>query len=151
MSNVKLLRTEKLIRKLKRLFEYSTIELKQEIVIVSKDFRKQLIKTVNSGGRSGVMYSRGGKKAKRSAPGEPPKSDRGGLVKSIKVEILDEGFSSHVGTPIKYAKALEFGFAPRNLLPRPFMGPTFEKNRDKYIKRIGSAVDIAMNKTLRGR
>jgi len=36
-----------------------------------------------------------------------------------------------VGTNVEYAKALEFGFAPRNLAARPYLRPALEKAIEK--------------------
>lgn len=89
-----------------------------------------------------------------SLPGEPPHVDTGRLRASI-TWALSEGTSSKrgdhvaspahdgdqveapdkrtneiiavVGTNVEYARALEFGFAPRKLAARPFLRPALEK------------------------
>lgn len=108
-------------------------------------------------GRSGYRaYSKTKKKIPHysSEPGQPPHVDTGRLRASI-TWALSEGTSSKignravspaqegdqveapdkkqneiiavVGTNVKYARALEFGFAPRGLEARPYLRPALEK------------------------
>lgn len=62
----------------------------------------------NSDGRSEKRYN-----PKRvvnvSAPGDPPNTDRGRLVQSIKFDFKDGGLTGRIGTNLKYGKFLEFG------------------------------------------
>jgi HK97 gp10 family phage protein len=70
-----------------------------------------------------------------SAPGEPPAVRTGRLRNSIKYVIVGGGLRllGRVGTSLDYAPHLEFG--TRNMAPRPFLMPTYEKERLK-LKRI---------------
>lgn len=70
-----------------------------------------------------------------SAPGEPPAVRTGRLRNSIKYVIVGGGLrlTGWVGTGLDYAPHLECG--TRNMAPRPFLMPTYEKERLK-LKRI---------------
>ncbi|MBI1324370.1 hypothetical protein GC170_14460 [bacterium] len=64
----------------------------------------------------------------RSKPGEPPRRQRGTLWNSITFESRDSfrGVVTRVGPSVrtaKYSRALELGYAPNNLEPRPFLAP----------------------------
>jgi hypothetical protein len=71
-----------------------------------------------------------------SRPFEPPHVLTGRLRQSIKGDVTRAGdfIVGRVGSNVEYARALEFGYAPRNLDPRPYLRPSF---RDS-IKRIAS-------------
>lgn len=96
------------------------------------------IQNTLSGQRSGKVYRVPGTKHKTytsSAPGEPPASATGRLRKSIRFRV-EGGFRElHgiVGTDIEYAPHLERG--THKMAARPFMRPTFERERLK-IKEI---------------
>lgn len=80
--------------------------------------------------RSGVAIGKGSKRVAPSKPGEPPQVQTGALsltlrgvgVSALKARIVAGG-GTPTGETVPYARALEFGFAPRNLAPRPFMRP----------------------------
>lgn len=54
-----------------------------------------------------------------SRPGDPPNSDTGRLVQSIKFDFKESGLRGRVGTNLKYGAALEFG--TKNMEPRPWL------------------------------
>lgn len=54
-----------------------------------------------------------------SNPGDPPNTDTGRLVQSIKVEFEDDGAIGLVGSNLKYAAWLEFG--TENMRARPWL------------------------------
>ena len=81
------------------------------------------------------------RKHKSSAPGEPPASVTGFLVSNIKWFIDGDGLGGEVRSRAFYSKFLEFGTS--KMLPRPFMFPALEKNRQKIITRIKKAVKTA--------
>lgn len=64
-----------------------------------------------------------------SRPGKPPHVLTGRLRQSItaRVEVLDDFIVGRVGSNVEYARALELGYAPRNLDPRPYLAPTFRR------------------------
>lgn len=64
----------------------------------------------------------------RSKPGEPPRRQRGNLWNSMTFETLSSprGFTTRVGPSVraaKYARALELGYEPGGLAPRPYLAP----------------------------
>ena len=87
----------------------------------------------------GIVYKRGGITHRASSPGDPPARDQSHLIDSAAKEIEWRGKTciGTVGTDSKYARALEFGYAPRNLLPRPAWRPAIYENKEK-IKKIFS-------------
>jgi len=66
-----------------------------------------------------------------SAPGQPPATDKGQLVRSITMSV--EGTEGEVVGVIRasapYAAMLEFGTS--NIAPRPYMQPGLESQRRK--------------------
>jgi hypothetical protein len=74
-----------------------------------------------------------------SAPGESPAIDKGALVNSIHTRKAGK-FAREVATNAEQAKALEFGFAPHNLQPRPFMKPAAEAEGPAFQARMKKAL-----------
>lgn len=80
----------------------------------------------------------------RSKPGEPPRRQRGALYQSMTYETRESfrGIFTRVGpsvTVAKYARALELGYPPNNLEPRPYLRPAAKKFRPHWIKLIDRA------------
>jgi hypothetical protein len=91
-----------------------------------------------SGQRHGRVYRVVGTKHAyytASSPGEPPAVRTGRLRNSIRYAIFGSGLQllGRVGTSLDYSAHLEYG--TRNMAPRPFLMPTYEKERLK-LKRI---------------
>jgi len=59
----------------------------------------------------------------RSKPGEPPRHQTGDLMGSVTYELAPVLPIGRVGTNLEYARALELGYEPRNLKPRPYLRP----------------------------
>lgn len=85
-----------------------------------------------------------GKKIIRSRPGEPPRRETATLWRSIKLFRDRRAIKYTVYTDVEYAAALEFGYAPRNLLPRPHWLVTFYKYwrfmLDKIERRVNNFI-----------
>ena len=82
-----------------------------------------------TGGRSGRMY--GAHRA--SAPGETPAIDTGLLVNTIGVSQPfgpDADLKAIVSANAEYAPHLEFG--TKNMAPRPFLRPAFDRARPGF-------------------
>jgi HK97 gp10 family phage protein len=107
------------------------------------DVESEAKKSIQMGGKSGIVYSRYNPKRKHraSAPGEPPASDTGFLVNNIKRHMSGDNLEGEVRSRADYSKFLEFGTS--KMLPRPFMFPALEKNRGKIKQRIEKAVQVA--------
>ncbi len=125
--------------------------LNKTVSIASKAMIKQLAigalniesdakSSIQRGSRSGVIYKRGGISHQSSAAGQPPKTDRGGLVSSIRTDFESGGTRVKVGSNIEYSRALEFGNPKRKLQPRPWLFPAFEKNKNKIVKSIEKTI-----------
>lgn len=81
----------------------------------------------------------------RSRPGEPPRRQRGNLYTSMTYEQRDSfrGVMTRVGPSVraaKYARALELGYAPGGLEPRPYLQPAAEKFQTHYEALMSRAV-----------
>lgn len=81
----------------------------------------------------------------RSKPGEPPRRQRGTLYQSQTFEVLGSGssFRTRVGPTVrvaKYARALELGYAPNNLSPRPYLAPAAKRYEPTYLRLVERAV-----------
>ena len=96
-------------------------------------------KSILSGG-SGITYKKYNPRRTHtaSAPGQPPASDTGFLVNSISTSVSVRGTSviGQIVASAEYAPHLEFGTS--SILPRPFMQPALERNRNN-IRRIFKA------------
>lgn len=68
-----------------------------------------------------------------SNPGDPPNTDTGRAVQSIKMDFKDGGLIGRVGTNLKYLKGLEFG--TRHVAARPWLS-TAIKIASKDIAKI---------------
>jgi HK97 gp10 family phage protein len=88
-------------------------------------------------------YKRGNHIHYASAEGNPPAIDTGRLVQSITHRIESNGDGSsidgYVGSNVWYAKWMEGGTKIMPI-PRPWLYPALDKNRDKIKKLLGDAV-----------
>lgn len=95
---------------------------------------------ISKGRRSGNEYKRGRKTHRASAGGEPPKTDTGRLVASIRP--ISTGFlSAEVGSLdaiAPYGGMLEDG--TKNMDARPWLEPTLKENQDELGKYITAAI-----------
>lgn len=81
----------------------------------------------------------------RSRPGEPPKRQLGGLYQSITFESIDSprGVMTRVGPSVRvarYSRALELGYAPGGLEPRPYLAPAGRAYEGTFRQLIDRAV-----------
>ncbi len=125
--------------------EVFTAAIEDNFVAMEKAARlvERYVKTHFKGGNAAAERARraaGGKMqtggiSPRSKPGEAPAIQKGGLVNSIMytVERSGLGINGKVGVEgaVKYARALELGYAPRNLKPRPYLRPAVAANKRK--------------------
>lgn len=94
---------------------------------------------IQKGQRSGVAYRRGGKSGRRSAAGEPPKTDTGRLVSSIRPTF--EFLQAEVGSldnVARYGGMLETGTS--KMESRPWLKPTLEENNAAIVSKIDAAI-----------
>lgn len=72
----------------------------------------------------------------RSAPGEAPAVDTSTLVNAVDVDQMEWHTAIvHTGDN-EYAAPLEFGAPSRNLEPRPFMRPAFEREFPNFKQNV---------------
>ena len=112
-------------------------ETKQAVAAATTSIHATIIKSINRHQSSGETYG----KHTASKPGFPPNTDTGALAASIKMQFDNEDgtFTGIVGTNSPYAAGLEFGTS--NIAPRPFFGPAFRDEKEKFIKRTKSKSD----------
>lgn len=92
--------------------------------------------------KTGRTYTRGKTTHQASAPGEPPAWDLGNLAGDSEVRKMSDA-DYEVVFSAKYAPALEFGYAPRNLAARPFLRPAVEREHDTFETNMGKALRSA--------
>lgn len=91
------------------------------------------IKSIQAHQSRGITYG----KHTASAPGSPPNTDTGDLVRSIAFNVDSSKLTAEVGTNLRTGAWLEFGTA--NIAPRPWLFPAFRDNLQK-IQKIFAAV-----------
>ena len=104
---------------------------KKRITVKTKHPRykvKQYVRLakVRSGG---VMYN-------ASKPGEAPARRTGTLAQTYRFRV--KNFYAEVGSPQKYAVALEKGTS--KMAPRPHLAPAYARNRARILKALGKNV-----------
>ncbi len=102
-----------------RVIEAFVIKIDREIKI-----------SIERGPKSGRIYGN----HQASAPGQPPATDSGGLVKSISWRTFNRGLSAEVGSHIFYAPFLEDGTSKMD--PRPWLRPAYEKYADDIADEV---------------
>jgi len=84
----------------------------------------------------GTQQKKGtGKRYTASAPGEAPADRTSNLKGKVKYSVRGEGQTliGDVGTNVKYAAPLEYGYPPRNLAARPWLRKSFENATDAIL------------------
>jgi phage gpG-like protein len=123
------------------------------LAVVTKStfsMHNRLVRMVSTGGRSGGIYREGtATEHQASAPGEPPKSDTGNLVKNININTEQKGgmILGVVSINTPYAAALEFGNKKGTLLARPYMKPARDAERPLFEQ----AATLALRKVMADR
>lgn len=94
--------------------------------------KKSIAKT--SQGKTSTRYLAGGKRSVTiSAPGEPPNTDTGKLISSIRTRFSKNGLIAFVFTNLNYAFWLEFG--TKTFKARPFLRPALKEYVAKAKKK----------------
>jgi HK97 gp10 family phage protein len=102
---------------------------KQIVKVAAEQVAGKMRELIENSPASGAVYH--GHRA--SAPGEPPASDTGALLASIRVEQTGPlEATAMVGTP--YAAYLEYGTV--KMAPRPYATPAIESIRAKWGQRM---------------
>lgn len=89
--------------------------------------RNEAISLVQNSPATGRTYQRRGIAHVASSPGNPPRTDTGNLINSIRTKFMYENLTGIVNAGALYAAPLEFG-TPK-IEPRPFMRPALANRR----------------------
>lgn len=108
------------------------------LVAATEEVRTEAISLILDTPKTGRIYRRRGVYHQASAPGEPPASDTGRLVKSIRTEFDFDRLVGRVIASTKYAALLETGTS--RMAARPFMRPALANKRDAITARLNEAV-----------
>jgi HK97 gp10 family phage protein len=104
--------------------------MRTAVLVAANQVANDARRAVAGGPKGGKAYKKYNPKRDHvaSAPGEAPATDLGQLLASIRAFAPgNKHLHAFVIAEAFYAKWLEFGTG--NILPRPFMGPAFEKNK----------------------
>ena|SRR3990167_8198414 len=91
------------------------------VVRGTESIRNEMIRLILETPKTGRVYTRWGVSHQASAPGEPPASDLGQLVNSIRTSYEPQDLIGIVHVGAKHGEYLEFGTA--RMAPRPFARP----------------------------
>lgn len=112
------------------------------VLAATEEVRNEVLRLILNTPKTGRISKRRGVTHQASAPGEPPASDTGRLVGSIRTEYDAEGLQGTVVASTNYAFKLEFG-TPR-IAARPFMRPALANTRGAVNDLIERAVRAAI-------
>lgn len=142
MIEIKITTSKFVENQLKRVESEISKNVDKAIFIAAKLIRNDAIRGIQRGKKTGKKYKRRGIEHRASAPGEYPASDTGGLAGSIRI---NRGFlEADVGSDKIYAKYLEPDSGNEgHMQPRPFLEPSFNKNKEKINKLIDKAITDA--------
>jgi len=133
---------KELIAKLEKIGQQSSPAMMDIANATAIELRGSIIKRIQRGAKTGVVYKRGNITHRASKAGEAPATDTGRLVNSIYFDRA-RGFLgavvATVGSKIVYALHLEYG--TRNMGARPVWRPEAKKANAKFIKRINNYLD----------
>ena len=103
--------------------------------------RTEIVRLILETPKTGREYRRRGITHVASAPGEPPASDTGNLVRSVVVEVNDQDLTLKITNTAEYASALEFG-TPK-MEARPFMRIALANKREEITNLLQTELDAA--------
>ncbi len=152
---------ELLKRQLGQLTTETRNELRKAVAACAFKLEGNAKASIQRGGRTGRVYDRwfytdaqgrlrlGGARSRAhqaSAPGEPPKADRGGLAQNISTAFEDGGMAATVGSRAAafYGRLLELGTS--KIAPRPWLLPAFMRLQGFISDRLAQAADTAIGK-----
>lgn len=112
----------------------SKIELNKLLALSAIETQKNAVHSIQTGARTGKIYKRRTVTHQASAPGEPPKTDRGILVSNITVEKESKGYTTGSRKGAPHGFWMEFGTS--KVKARPWLQPAF----DKTVAEIGAKI-----------
>ncbi len=121
-------------KQLKEYGEEMRKEIAREVRRSTLRVSNAAIKRIQTGPASGRTYEKYSPRRthKASAKGEPPMTDTGRLASSVETRV--DGLTGYIFTRLDYGKHLEFG--TKNIDPRPWLNPSIEEERPKFINAI---------------
>jgi len=117
------------------------IKTVQESIFLIHSIAVQSIQA-NNDGRSVTRYSPL-RVVNVSSAGDPPNTDTGRLVQSIKFDFKDGGLIGRVGTNLKYGAYLEFG--TESMLARPWLAPAVAEASKEIAKIFEKNIKAVLN------
>jgi HK97 gp10 family phage protein len=125
---------------LSRLDAQATKDVQDVINSTAQNIRNTAIRSIKNSPATGRVYKRGDGAHTASSEGNPPRTDGGGLARSIAVKMPQQGkaLEAEVGAYIDYAAHLEYG--TRNMGARPFMFPALEQNMKGFLSKMKQAL-----------
>jgi HK97 gp10 family phage protein len=142
IKNVK--RFEMKLKALERETKAGSIKAVQDSIFL---IHKTAVESIqdNASGIPQVRYTNGRKRnVLASKPGDPPNTDTGRLVQSIKFDFQNGGLTGRVGTNLKYGAWLEFG--TKNVEPRPWLSSAIKETA----KQVGDIFKKAIQASIKG-
>jgi len=144
-----------LVRKFEAISVKTELGTRKAIVKTLIEIHEMALRLVASGPRTGRIYEKGGRLEPRrthqaSAKGEPPASDTGDLLTSLRWYIDTVGLWGQVGSDLKHAYWMEFGTDPHagtnnpGIEPRPFLFPAAELSRRQMVEQVREDVAAAL-------
>jgi HK97 gp10 family phage protein len=106
------------------------------------ELRSDVVKRIQRGPKTGIVYQRRGIRHPSSAPGQAPATDTGRLANSIIFEQVGP-VSVTVGSALIYAAYLEYGTT--RMAPRPAWRPAVEAMAPKFRSRLLRALGMALD------
>jgi HK97 gp10 family phage protein len=142
---VQIIGLDKLQERARKLGVNMATQMQQAVLASVLKIEAEAKTSLNTGGKSGVVYKRRSVTHRASAPGEPPATDTGKLVSSIRSNVRRDVDGAALGTVLAgaaYAKDLEFGTS--NMAARPFMFPAAEKSKPEIEQFFRTAATRAL-------
>lgn len=128
-------------------------ELQKGLLASALKVERDAKEAIRKGPKTGRVYKRRTVTHRASAPGEAPASDTGRLINSITSYVNKiAGLSAFVVAGrgvVKYARMLEYGTT--KMSPRPFMQPSFMKNKEWIADRLNKSIRDAIIKVTKGK
>lgn len=116
---------------------------KKGVVAATEMVATEAVSLIRDTPKTGRIYRRRGVEHQASAPGEPPASDTGRLVGSIRMDFTRiEELTGVVNARAGYAAHLEYGTS--RMAPRPFMRPALANKKEAVESEIRGAITAAL-------
>lgn len=114
----------------------TTKVLNDSIKLAALEIRNTVVKKISKGTRSGRVYKRRGISHQAAGAGEPPKTDTGRLVASVRTDF---GFlTADIGSDVVYALFQEKG--TRKMAAHPYLQPSLDETEPKITEIFNNAL-----------